>query len=334
MGYTALSTTTADTLKRNLDSLQKEIADLKKTDKKKAAELEKTLPPKIQTFLKKIGDDIKIAKAGATTMALQVENFHTQALKFLAIAKTTLATYQKTRAGSDLLVIEGGPATIKSMADLGAKEMNDFAVTWDCYRAWNSGDPKLTAEFNTLRNGIMETTKTCRGKVNHIETLIAEAESLKKAAKEASSMTLATNEEKVEQAKELVAALNGMLKPLNAGKETVEAVINNAANFKKYTLGAITALKSMIKNLETQYSFTVKSVQTFTSTIQSMQKVLATGKSTIQSEYMKDPKVATAVKQADDLVAHWAAEVKKAQTAMVGMATDLKKAQDRIKAGK
>ena len=38
--------------------------------------------------------------------------------------------------------------------------------------------------------------------------------------------------------------------------------------------------------------------------------------------------------EAKDLVKHWVDEVKKAQTAMVGMAADLKKAQDRAKAGK
>jgi len=334
MGYTALSTATVDVMKKGIEALQKEVTDTTKKDKKKGAELQKSLDAKWVALAKKLVDEIKVAKAGCDQMTLKVEDSLGQAMKFNETAKATLARYQKTHESKDLMVLEGAPGTIKALADIANKEMMDFAQTWDCYRQWNSGDPKATAEFNSIRNSIMELTKTSRGKVTRIETMSKEAEAYKKAGAEASSLTLATPEEKVAEAKDITKRLNEMLKPLNGGKETVDAVITNGTKFTTYTKGPIAGLKTMLKNLETQYSFTVKSVQTFTSTVASMQKVLATGKASIQPAYMKDSKVAAAVKEADDLVTYWAGEVKKAQTAMTTMAKDLKVAQDRVKAGK
>jgi len=336
--YQFIATDTVAVMKTSLESMKKEIDAMKKdkkADKKKIAQLEKEYDLKCQNMGAKILTDMQIARAGCNTMTLQIETYLGEAMKGIKTAKDALAAYNKTRDRTQLTTMEHAPVYVKTLNDLSKKEMDDFAISWNKFREFNAGiDPKYTKDANALRNQIMELTKTTRVKVNKIESMIGEAAAVKAAADSASSMVLATNEDKLAEVQELLKRLQEMTKPLAGGKETVDAVQNNAENFSTAVKAPIAELKNKIKALETQYSFNVKSVQSFTSTISSMQKVLATGKSTVEPMYLKDSKIVAALKQADDFVAHWAAEVKKAQTAVVGMAKDLKTAQDRVKAGK
>lgn len=334
--YPMLSTETAGVMKKNLEGLKKEIDTATKAkDKKKAADLQKQYDQKCVAFCKKLEDDIAIAKKGCDAMTLEVENCHTQAMKSMITAKNSLANYKKTKSGTDMTIIESAAGMLKTLDDMAQAEMTKYAVSWNAYREFNPGiDAKLSAKFNTVRSGIMDATKTYRQKQVKINTMIGEATALKAAGADAAAMTLATGAEKVTEAEELLKTLNGMTGPFTSGKGTVDNVVNNFNGFKTHCASPINELKVKIKQVETQYSFTVANVQSFTTTLASMQKALATGKSTFHAMYLKDPKVVAALKKCDDLVAGWGVEVKKTQGIIAEMAKLLKGAQDRVKKGK
>jgi hypothetical protein len=334
--YPMLSTETVKVMKTNLDSLKKEIDNAAKAkDKKKAGELQKQYDQKCVPYCKKLEEDIAIAKKGCDAMTLEVENCHTQAMKSMTTAKNALNNYKKSRSGSDMTIIESAPGMLKTLDEMAQAEMNKYAVSWNLYREFNPGiDAKLSAKFNAVRSAIMDATKVYRQKQIKINTMIGEATALKAAGADASAMTLASGAEKVAEAEELLKTLNGMTGPFTAGKGSIENVNNNLAGFKTHCASPVNELKIKIKQVETQYSFTVANVQSFTTTLASMQKALATGKSTFHAMYLKDPKVAAALKKCDDLVAGWAVEVKNTQGIIAEMAKLLKGAQDRVKKGK
>jgi len=330
-----LARATADTMNNSIKEFKKELDTLKKNkgDKKKIAELEKQIDLKCKNFAAKVLGDFHIAKQGCDALTLQIEAYLKNASESVQATKAAAERYKKARANSDKSIVEAAPAHLKSVYDLAKKEMDDYAVTWNCYRS-NYGDavdPKYMKEIGPVREDIIERTKTCRGKTDQIEQMSKEVEPYKAVVADAGALTMATPEEKVEELKKLLTLLQEMAKPLNTGKGTVEAVVNNLETFKGKVKQKKDIIKASMTANEQAYAFNVKSTQGHVSALASMKKALTTGKSAIHQMYLKDPGVAEKIKECDEYVAGWDTKVKEGMTACNEMAKLMTQMQQMFK---
>ena len=334
MPYAALSVSTVATMKTSLEGFAKEIEAMKKdkkSDKKKLADLQKQYVLKNQALCQKFHADIKTAYDGVAAMALKIEADTTKAALALKVIQAAAPAYMKTRKTEEAVKVETAHENLKEAAAASTKEMDDFAASWDAYRAWNpGGDPKISAEPNAIRAKIMDLTKVCRGKANNIATALAQAETLITAMKNSASTTAP---DKHAEAEALLTRLETMAKIITTGKQNIDAFIPNTENMKMWVDAPIDALKTSMVTITQQYSHSTKAMQDYVTTLGSMQKTLAAGKASL-GKYGENPETAALVRRAEALVADLVKRVDEAKPCIPKMAEYLSTAQKRMKKGK
>lgn len=336
--YTTLSTSTVNVMVSALKPFQKELDDLKKAkgDKKKIAELEKQIALKTQNVVKKLDADIATAKSGCNQMLLAVEGMLTEGAKALQLAKAVVAQLKSGKRAT-VAVAQDAPRHLAELAANADAEMYAYGGSWDAYRMFNPALPDGAAKnFSSVRQKIMDDTKSARQKVDKLKALAEEATGLAKEAAALAAGAAASPDESRREAELLHAQVHKMAKSLYEGKTTVEntADLVNRIGGNLQNATDVRQLAQLLVSAEQSFAFTKKAAQTWAATIASMKKAFASGKSAIPAGLHKDGVIAKCLDECTTAIEKAERDAKAASLSLPTLAQAITAAQARVKKGK
>lgn len=341
--YTQLSTQTANTMLRNLESLAREIADgkgkdkSKKLDKKQLAALENTLAGKVQVFVKRVTDDIRIAKAGYNRLSLEIEGWLGDAARRVKAAESGLASYKRTRNEADIGGVKGLGKAVHDMAEAADAGMTAFAASWNEYRQFNADDfAKHLKEFASIRQELMNATIVLRNKEKKLRALAELAGTIETGADTASTDFEISAENKVRQAREYLERIRKVPPEVNKGRKAgPEIVVDTFPRWQEFSRMSVEELKEQYELRVSTFKGLAQNAQTGVAALAALRKAQAAGKAMFSAEDRKDSDIDSALREADQIINAFEVQVREAQRIVTKeIPAMLKQAQERIRKGK
>ena len=332
MPYAPVKTTSVDVLVRSFKELNSEIKELekKKGDKKKVADLKKELDEKGKKIEKKLGDDIKAIHANGKKHFQNVDQWLGQAEGFLKTAKESVTKFEKTKDHSLVLVVEGGPATIRHLLDEAKSDADDFGKSWFEYRAYNPTsqglDDKYAKSFAKARMDLMGESKGYGAKVGKIENLVSEAQSLVKLVKSLDQRELHDIEDDRKDAKQVAAGIAKIKKDADISKGKAESNAKGIAG----TASQTSCTKELFQTCQSLMKNMISLDKGVRNDLLSAQKILDTTKKTL-ADHLKDGVIAKELADADQDLAAVQKTSDEIRKIIVASTKDLAAAQKKVK---
>jgi hypothetical protein len=336
MPYAPVKTTTVETMIRSYTELKGDIAELekKKGDKKKIADLKKELDEKGKKIEKKLSDDIKAIHASGKKHFQNVDQWLGQAEGFLKTAKESAATFEKTKDHSLVMVVEGGPATIRHLLDEAKSDADDFGKSWFEYRTYNPTsaikgqalDDKYVKPFAKERMDLMGESKGYVAKVGKIENLIGEAQSLVKLVKSLDQRELHDIEDDRKDAKQVAAAIAKIKTEADISKGKAESNAKGIAGAASQT----SCTKEMFQTCQSFMKNMISLDKGVRNDLLSAQKILDTTKKAL-ADHLKDSVIAKELNEAERDLAAVQKDSDEIRKIIAASTKDLAAAQKKVK---
>lgn len=192
---------TLDVLCQNYKDLNGELKELKKdkkADKKKIKELESQLKEKGKKIKGLVDKDMSAVENNFKKHFTQIDTWLGQGSKALSESKAALKKLQSDPTATK----EQGLATIalprlQALSRQASQDANDYGQSWFKWRGWNGKqtydlDKTVVEDFAKLRRKIMTEQKQIQSKINKLELMVKDADSVKKEAESLGSRAAAT----------------------------------------------------------------------------------------------------------------------------------------------